>query len=149
MSDPLNYSELSEKIDASIAPLDAPPTLGHVASSTSWNHDLVTFLSTSILIFTFGALLIGAILLWRHRSQSSQILHVLGVITILGVSAFLLVVGYSNEQLTPIIGLFGAIAGYLLGKDSDKSECKSEELSALRQELETLKKECGVRQVDS
>ena len=33
------------------------------------------------------------------------------------VSALLLVVGYSNEQLTPIVGLFGAIAGYLLGKD--------------------------------
>lgn len=34
------------------------------------------------------------------------------------MSSLLLVVGYSNDQLTPIVGLFGAIAGYLLGKDS-------------------------------
>jgi hypothetical protein len=33
-----------------------------------------------------------------------------------------MVVGYSNEQLTPIIGLFGAVAGYLLGKDPGRSE---------------------------
>ena len=41
-----------------------------------------------------------------------------GVLAILAFSALLLVVGYSNEQLTPIIGLFGAIAGYLLGKET-------------------------------
>lgn len=34
----------------------------------------------------------------------------------LGLSPLLLVVGYNNEQSTPIVGLFGAIAGYLLGK---------------------------------
>ena len=58
------------------------------------------------------------VLLWRSGAPPHQVLRVFGVITILGFSALLLVVGYNNEQLTPIVGLFGAIAGYLLGKDS-------------------------------
>ncbi len=39
-------------------------------------------------------------------------------------SALLLGMGYSNKQLTPNVRLFGAIAGYLLGKDAktDKEE---------------------------
>jgi len=40
------------------------------------------------------------------------------VVIIVGLSALLLVAGFSNDQLTPIVGLFGAIAGYLLGKES-------------------------------
>jgi hypothetical protein len=42
------------------------------------------------------------------------VIRALGIISILGL---LLIVGYSNERLTPIIGLFGAIAGYLVGRD--------------------------------
>jgi hypothetical protein len=83
-----------------------------------WSSQLVMFLSTSILAFTFLSLLLCAVLLWRSRATGYHVLRIFGVITIIGVSAVLLVVGYSNEQLTPIVGLFGAIAGYLLGKDT-------------------------------
>ena len=40
------------------------------------------------------------------------------MVIIVGLSALLLVAGFSNDQLTPIVGLFGAIAGYLPGKES-------------------------------
>jgi len=50
-------------------------------------------------------------------------LRAFGILSIICVSAVLLVVGYNNEQLTPSVGLFGAIAGYLLGKaDPARSE---------------------------
>lgn len=83
-----------------------------------WSPDLIKLLALSLLAFTLCSLIISAVLLWRSRATSVQVLRTMGVISILGFSALLLVVGYSNEQLTPIIGLFGAIAGYLLGKDS-------------------------------
>ncbi|CDG83687.1 putative uncharacterized protein [Janthinobacterium agaricidamnosum NBRC 102515 = DSM 9628] len=83
-----------------------------------WNPALIQFLAVSMLVFTFGALLLGTLLLWRSKAPAMQVLRTIGVISIIGISALLLVVGYSNEQLTPIVGLFGAIAGYLLGKDS-------------------------------
>lgn len=94
-------------------------------SSLSWSPELIKFLSLSVLIFTFSALVLGSILLWRHRAQGNHILRVFGVITIIGMSALLLVVGYSDAQLTPIVGLFGAIAGYLLGKDSNQEKTPS------------------------
>tara|TARA_R110001599_G_scaffold333327_1_gene549247 strand:- start:551 stop:916 length:366 start_codon:yes stop_codon:yes gene_type:complete len=83
-----------------------------------WSPELVQFLAISVLGFSCVALVMATVLLWRSGAPPHQVLQVFGVITILAFSALLLVVGYNNEQLTPIVGLFGAIAGYLLGKDS-------------------------------
>jgi hypothetical protein len=83
-----------------------------------WSPDLVQFLAIGVLGFSCVALIMATVLLWRVSAPPQQVLRIFGVITILGFSALLLVVGYSNEQLTPIVGLFGAVAGYLLGKDS-------------------------------
>lgn len=93
----------------------------HVSPTTwvqPWSQELVQFLSIGVLGFSCIALIMATVLLWRSGAPPHQVLRVFGVITILGFSALLLVVGYNNEQLTPIVGLFGAIAGYLLGKDS-------------------------------
>ena len=86
--------------------------------------ELVQFLAIGVLSFSCIVLIMATVLLWRSNAPPYQVLKIFGLITILGFSALLLVVGYSNEQLTPIVGLFGAIAGYLLGKDSksDKNE---------------------------
>ena len=83
-----------------------------------WSPDLVQFLAIGVLGFSSVALTMATVLLWRSGAPAHQVLRVFGVITILCFSALLLVVGYSNDQLTPIVGLFGAIAGYLLGKDA-------------------------------
>jgi hypothetical protein len=83
-----------------------------------WTPELVQFLAVAILLFTLAALLLCTALMWRNRASGYHVLRVFGIVSILGISALLLVVGYSNEQLTPIVGLFGAVAGYLLGKDT-------------------------------
>ena len=83
-----------------------------------WSPELVQFLAIGVLGFSCIALVMVTALLWRSGAPPNQVLKVFGVITILCFSALLLVVGYNNEQLTPIVGLFGAIAGYILGKDS-------------------------------
>ena len=106
-------------LDAAQAAMNATATQAvAMPLSQAWSPDLVRFLAIAVLVFTFGALLLGTLLLWRSRSTASQVLRIFGVISIIGISALLLVVGYSNDQLTPIVGLFGAIAGYLLGKDN-------------------------------
>lgn len=94
--------------------------LNHSSSTwvQPWSPELVQFLAVGVLGFSCIALVMASVLLWRSNAPGYQVLRVFGVITILGFSALLLVVGYNNAQLTPIIGLFGAIAGYLLGKDS-------------------------------
>lgn len=87
-----------------------------------WSTELVKFLVIGVLGFCCFALVMASVLLWRSAANAPQILRVFGIITILGFSALLLVTGYSNEQLTPIVGLFGAIAGYLLGKDIKQNQ---------------------------
>ena len=83
-----------------------------------WSPEIVQSLTLTIIGFTLVTLALATILLWRQRSPAQQILKIFGLLTIVGLSAVLLVAGYSNDQLTPIVGLFGAIAGYLLGKDA-------------------------------
>ena len=51
--------------------------------------------------------------------SSLGILKLFGILSIIGMSSILLVTGYNKDQLTPIVGLFGAISGYLLGKESE------------------------------
>lgn len=92
------------------------------ASVQPWSPDLVQFLAIGVLGFSCMALIMATALLWRSAAPPHQVLRVFGVITIVGFSALLLVAGYSSEQLTPIVGLFGAIAGYLLGKDSKSNK---------------------------
>lgn len=109
--------------DAAMAALDqaqqaldaAPPPAAWVQP---WTPDLVQFLAVGVLGFSGVALVLATALLWRSGAPPHQVLRVFGVITIIAFAALLLVVGYNNEQLTPIVGLFGAIAGYLLGKDA-------------------------------
>lgn len=103
-------------LDQAQKALDQAPA--PAAAVQPWSQDLVQFLSLGVLGFSCVALMLAAALLWRANASPHQVLRVFGVIAILGFSALLLVVGYNNEQLTPIVGLFGAIAGYLLGKDS-------------------------------
>jgi lipopolysaccharide export LptBFGC system permease protein LptF len=103
-------------LDTAQTALDQAPAAAAVLQP--WSQDLVQFLSLGVLGFSCIALLLAAALLWRAHASPHQVLRVFGVIAILGFSALLLVVGYNNEQLTPIVGLFGAIAGYLLGKDA-------------------------------
>ncbi len=83
-----------------------------------WNEDLVKFLGCSVLLFALAISLIGATLLWKKNADGVQMLKFFGTVTIVSLTAFLLIIGYDNDQLTPTIGLFGAIVGYLLGRES-------------------------------
>ena len=115
---------MSTDTDSAMSALDiAQKTIEKAPIITSkltqpWSQELVKFLAVCVLGFSCLALITAAVLLWRDKAKSQQVLRVIGVISIIGFSALLLVVGYDNDQLTPIIGLFGAISGYLIGKDS-------------------------------
>ncbi len=102
---------------AAVADLQKSPPAS-AAHSGTWTPEMVKFLTLSTFAFMSLTLILCTALLWRKGASGANNLRVFGIISIIGLSALLLFVGYSNEQLTPIVGLFGAIAGYLLGKDS-------------------------------
>ena len=87
------------------------------ADSQPWSNSTVILLSGLVLAFMVITLILSTILLFRKQAATSEVLKVFGVLSIIGLSTLLLITGYGSEHLTPIVGLFGAISGYLLGKD--------------------------------
>jgi heme/copper-type cytochrome/quinol oxidase subunit 4 len=87
-------------------------------AAVGWNADLVKEMSISVLLFLVVLTVLAVILMWRNKAGPDHIVKVCTIIAVIGVAAVLLIAGYSNEQLTPVIGLFGAIAGYVLAKDT-------------------------------
>ncbi|WP_448093650.1 hypothetical protein [Pseudomonas lini] len=63
----------------------------------------------------------------QKNKQPDILLRPFGTILIVIGAVFLIVAGYSEKQIAPVIGLLGTIAGYILGKESkEKSETDSE-----------------------
>lgn len=107
-----------QKLQAGQRAFDSTQQVAEVANGVGWSHDHLMFLTGSLLGFLSIVVLASTFLMWRQRSTADHMLRIFGIILIAGLSTFLLICGYSSAQLTPIVGLFGAIAGYLLGKDS-------------------------------
>lgn len=113
----MNEDDLAAALERNQAALDAVTTTAVAAPQQPWDRDLVMDLSYAVLGFTLLALLLCTALLWKKAASAADVLRTFGIVSIVGLSALLLITGFSNDQLTPIVGLFGAIAGYLLGRD--------------------------------
>lgn len=89
------------------------------AQDTWWSTTNAMTISASVLVFGLVISILAAVLLKQGRHADS-ILKTLGTILIIVSALFLVVAGYSDKQIAPVIGLFGTIAGYLLGKNSNE-----------------------------
>ena len=79
-------------------------------------------LSILVLVFTILLVAIISFITVRKNQGFGSVTTKMYIITIVvGGSLFLLTAGYSNEQMTPIIGLLGTIVGYALGKSNETS----------------------------
>ncbi len=91
---------------------------GSEALAQGWSSDMVLTLAVAVLVFAAFVIVLATILMWRMSSDHGQVLRCFGLIFLMALSTLLIVVGYSNEQLAPVIGLFGVIAGHLLSKSA-------------------------------
>lgn len=83
--------------------------------------DATMFLSTAIL--TFSLMVFGLMTyLIKIGNDPELILKTFGSILIIVSAVFLIIAGYSEQQISPVIGLLGTVAGYILGKSSNKKE---------------------------
>ena len=105
--------QLEEQINALTSQTDT--------ASQPWSSDLVTILGLGVLVFCVVVLALGTVLLWKKEADGLIVLKLFGLTLIVSLSVFLMIVGYGQSQLTPVVGLFGAIAGYLLGKEKEKA----------------------------
>ncbi len=71
------------------------------------------------MIMLFSLTLVGFMTyLIKHGSELQEVLKVFGTVLVVVASVFLVVAGYSEKQIAPVIGLLGTIVGYILGKNS-------------------------------
>ena len=79
-------------------------------------------LSLSIAVLVFTILLvcvIARITVKKGQGWGPLTTKLFIIVVVVGASLFLLTAGYSQAQMTPIIGLLGAIIGYALGKKDE------------------------------
>lgn len=91
-----------------------------------WSPELVYTLGGAVLLF---GLLMSLIMGWLVKGgrPSDQVLRTFCVPLIVVAAVFLVVVGYNQDQIAPVIGLLGTIAGYLLGKSNAPVDQSQEE----------------------
>lgn len=87
-------------------------------------------LSYSILGFGSLVLVVQFLLLRTPRRPAYEILQLLAINLIVTGTLFLITAGFSAEQIAPGLGLFGTVAGYVLGRratnDSGKNDSRGD-----------------------
>ena len=78
--------------------------------------NLELWLSIAVLVFGL-AVVVGQVYLFQKREETTyEAMKYISVTVIIIGGLFLVTAGYGNDQIAPIIGLMGTIAGYLMGR---------------------------------
>ena len=81
----------------------------------------------SIGVLAFGLLFSGILTIVAVKCRTEKLfgasyLKLVGLTLVITAGLFLICAGYSQDQIAPMIGLLGTIAGYLLGKGEAKEK---------------------------
>ena len=100
----------------SLAAAQAPPEL-----SREW-MSIEIVLSVSLLVFALLLIGLEALVIMRASKTWAphSIVRLIGLTLIVCIAALLVVAGYGKDQIAPVIGLLGVIAGYLLGANDPR-----------------------------
>jgi len=107
-------AEAAKKEEA-VKSVETQITSGTGKSSPSvWTPKIALGLSFSILIFGLLVLSLMSWMLVKTRVNLNALLRAFALILIIVAAIFLIVAGYTQDQIAPAMGLLGTIAGYLL-----------------------------------
>lgn len=99
---------------------NAPREPQRLSSEQQAQHSMLTdreqLLSYAILLFGTAVLFVQYLLLRTPKRNSYEILQLLAINLIVTGTLFLISAGFSAQQISPGLGLFGTIAGYVLGR---------------------------------
>jgi hypothetical protein len=100
-----------------IATQEASPAPAPVVKAHWWTADNALTISTVVLFFGLCVMFMSARALMRGI-PASAVLRLFGMLTIIVMAVFLIVAGYNTEQVAPVVGLLGTLAGYLVGRSA-------------------------------
>jgi hypothetical protein len=74
----------------------------------------------ALIVLAFGALLIAleAVVILKAALDSDTAVRLVTVTLVIVATLFTVAAGFGREEIAPIIGLFGTIIGYLLGRQA-------------------------------
>ena len=98
------------------APREPQPLSSEQQAQHSMLTDREQLLSYAILLFGTAVLFVQYLLLRTPKRNSYEILQLLAINLIVTGTLFLITAGFSAQQISPGLGLFGTIAGYVLGR---------------------------------
>jgi hypothetical protein len=107
----------ADYISSLIATQEASPAPPAVAKTHWWTADNAMTISTIVLFFGLCVMFMSARALMRGI-PAAAVLRLFGMLTIIVMSVFLIVAGYNTEQVAPVVGLLGTLAGYLVGRSA-------------------------------
>ncbi|QJR15356.1 hypothetical protein [Usitatibacter palustris] len=96
------------------------PPVGR-AETKWWSTEHAMTMCAALLIFGVIVLSMASYLI-KSGKKTDSVMKVFGTVLIVTVSVFLVVAGYSESQISPVIGLLGTIAGYILGKEANNEQ---------------------------
>lgn len=110
-----------QQTDATIGSLTASAGSPPTSSIASW-WSVTNAMTMSSIVLVFGLLVILlATYLIKAGKNTEAVLRIFGTILIVMVAVFLVVAGYTDTQISPVMGLLGTIVGYLLGKETKET----------------------------
>lgn len=99
----------------------AAPKTGK-SSSVGWLSSLELWLSLSVLCFGLITLAIEITVIKSGAFKPDDSIKLLAVTLIVISTLFIITAGFDSEQIAPAMGLFGTVAGYMLGKATPNKE---------------------------
>lgn len=94
----------------------------------SFNTQMVAYLSSPMFVASFFTFFIFVLVFIfmnnriKDGKEPLEILRTFGIPLIIVSSVFIVITGLEMTKLTPVIGLLGTIAGYLLGRQDSKKD---------------------------
>lgn len=109
---------LNNSTEQTVASTQQP---GHI-SGQPWTPELV--ITLTICIFSLAALILimATFTMIYRKLPGIYTLKLYTIVIIIAFASFLCITGYDSSQLSSVFGLFGAIAGYLLGKEEKNNK---------------------------
>ena len=135
----VNQIEIMDEVDVS------PSTQAEATPfnpSANWPESSL-YLASGLLLFCLAIFVMISYLITRNYS-AEKIVRTFALPLIIISALFLVVVGYSQDQIAPVMALLSAIAGYLLGSDAsnrheNNTGVKNEEVFEKSKSLATKK----------
>lgn len=115
----MTLEEINQQIhlaDEKIASL-SPASFTSGSGDKWWSVTDAMTISAVVLAFGLLVILLSAYLI-RSGKHTEDVLRIFGTILIIVMAVFLVVAGYTDKQIAPVMGLLGTIVGYLLGKET-------------------------------